>query len=144
MLQIEVDCSKGTYIRSLAHDLGEALGCGAHLAGLVRLASGRFTVEEAESLETVLDSFENNYWMYLLHPLDEALLDYPAMIVSPETEKAIRHGQQVPGPPAEDRALCRVYAEDGTFIGLVRYEAWCELWQPHMVFPKPKERTAGT
>ncbi|OGO42487.1 MAG: tRNA pseudouridine(55) synthase TruB, partial [Chloroflexi bacterium RBG_16_57_9] len=72
VVQVEVQCSKGTYIRSLAHDLGQKLGVGGHLSGLVRLASGRFTLDRAESLTSVEDSFKNDFWMYLLHPLDEA------------------------------------------------------------------------
>ena len=53
LVTIEVTCSPGTYIRALARDLGERLGCGAHLAALTRLASGRFTLDEAVSLDEV-------------------------------------------------------------------------------------------
>jgi tRNA pseudouridine55 synthase len=136
-VQVEVECGKGTYVRALARDLGERLGCGAHVTALVRLASGRFTLDRAESLETVEEAFREGYWMYLMHPLDEALLDFEAMVVGPESERRIRNGQQVPGPAGDGMGYRRAYSTAGNFIGLLRYDPRTGLWQPDMVFPKP-------
>ncbi|HID86498.1 MAG TPA: tRNA pseudouridine(55) synthase TruB, partial [Anaerolineae bacterium] len=133
-LEIEVECSRGTYVRSLAHDLGEALGCGAHLRSLVRLRSGRFTLEMAEPLSVVEEAFRLGYWPEIIHPLDEALLDYEAMVVDRETAQRIRQGQQVRGGPPDSARLRRAYSLDGEFIGLLEYEDRTGLWQPRKVF----------
>jgi len=136
VVQVEVQCSKGTYIRSLAHDLGQKLGVGGHLSRLVRLASGQFTLDQAESLTSVEDSFKNGYWMYLLHPLDEALLEYDAFIVDPDTEKRIRQGQPVEAPGPVQTTLARAYSLRGDFIGLLKHDRLTRLWQPEKIFPQ--------
>ncbi len=137
---LDIECSKGTYIRALARDLGEQLGVGAHLSGLIRTASGRFTVEEASDLDTIIEAIKDGWWMLLIHPLDEALLDYQAMIVDRETEEKIRHGQMVEAAPPPDgtqgRPLARAYSRDGRFIAVMRYEEWAGKWQPDKVFAK--------
>jgi tRNA pseudouridine55 synthase len=145
LLTIEVKCSPGTYIRSLAHDLGELLGCGAHLYCLNRLASGHFTLAGAMTLETVSQVFRQGRWAEVLHPLDEALLAYEAMVVDSETERKIRFGQQVAGPvPSHLPALRRAYSNEGTLIALLSYEARTGLWQPKKVFhPQPVSNSAG-
>jgi len=149
-LQLEIECSKGTYVRALAHDLGQALGVGAHLTGLVRLASGRFSLSSAEALARVEDAFRTGTWVFLLHPLDEALLQFEALIVDGQAEARHRQGQQISDPAAAqapsgredtdaavaDRGIRRVYNSEGEFVGLVRYDAWSRLWQPHTIFPK--------
>lgn len=133
-LTIEVECSKGTYIRSLAHDLGEKLGCGAHLRELVRLASGRFTLEDALTLEEFAESFSQGRWRDLLHPIDEALLGFDAMVVDRDAEYKIRHGQQIEGKGSVSTALCRAYSPVGDFIGLLERDPRTGLWQPRKVF----------
>ena len=135
-LTIEVECSKGTYIRSLAHDLGEKLGCGAHLRELVRLASGRFTLEDALTLEEFAESFSQGRWRDLLHPIDEALLGFDAMVVDRDAEYKIRHGQEIEGKElVVSTALCRAYSPVGDLIGLLERDPRTGLWQPRKVFP---------
>jgi tRNA pseudouridine55 synthase len=134
LLRLTVECSKGTYIRALATDLGQKLGTGAHLQRLVRLASGSFTLEEAVSLATVEESFAEGYWSQILHPLDEALLHYEAVTVDEETEKKIRQGQRVKGFEPPNGPLCRAYSSSGRFIALLRYDQEKEVWQPRKVF----------
>lgn len=101
-LTVDVECSKGTYIRSLAYDLGERLGCGAHLGGLVRLRSGPFTLDESLTLEELARALEDGTWQQYLYAPDEALLDRLAVIVGPETEKRILLGQDMAYPPPAD------------------------------------------
>jgi tRNA U55 pseudouridine synthase TruB len=74
-----------------------------------------------------------------LYPLDTAILDYPALIVSDQDEAAIRYGQQVsgPAPTSPEHDLARAYSEDGRFIGLIRWDLLTKRWQPDRVFPKP-------
>ena len=98
-LTLDVECSKGTYIRSLAYDLGERLGCGAHLGGLVRLRSGPFTLDESLTLEELAQALEDGTWENYLYAPDEALLDRLAVIVGPATEKRILLGQDMTYPP---------------------------------------------
>jgi tRNA pseudouridine55 synthase len=131
---IDVECSKGTYIRALARDLGAALGVGAHLSRLVRTASGRFTIDGASSLDTTLAALQDEWWMLLIHPLDEALLDYEAVIVDNSTAVRITQGQMVEATAPIVTPYARAYAGDGRFVALLRYEKWAKSWQPVKVF----------
>lgn len=137
---LEMCVSKGTYVRALAHDLGQALGVGAHLAALTRLAVGRFHLEQAERLPRVVEAFLEGWWPMLLHPLDSALEDYAALVMDAASEAAMRHGQQFDAPPPETgmTRLVRAYNPHGQFIGLVRWDEVNERWQPDRVFPPPK------
>ena len=135
VLTIEVTCSPGTYLRSLAHDLGQRLGCGAHLSSLTRLASGHFTLDEAIGLDALSEAFATGRWAELIHPLDEALLDFEAITVGSQAERQIRFGQQVQGPtPSSLSSLCRAYSTEGKLIALLQYDAQTGLWQPKKVF----------
>jgi tRNA pseudouridine55 synthase len=128
LLTIRMTCSPGTYVRALARDLGQKLGCGAHLQDLTRLASGHFTLEKAVSLEALAQG----NWREFILPLDEALLDFEPMVVDAQTEKRIRHGQQVQGP--DSPGLRRVYSQEGEFIAILRYDPQTGHWQPKKVF----------
>ena len=132
-LEIQVHCSKGTYIRSLAHDLGQRLGCGAHLVGLTRTASGRFRIEQAITLEELEQAFAQGEGAHWLHPLDIALEAFPAVTVDQTTERKIIFGQRVPLPEMLETPMCRVYAAGGRLVALLRYHS-DGLWQPHKVF----------
>jgi tRNA pseudouridine55 synthase len=90
-----VTCGKGTYIRSLARDVGERLGCGAHLCGLVRCRSGAFTLDEAVPLPLLEHALAEGYWNELLHPLDMAVEDLPAVIVAEADAARLRLGQDI-------------------------------------------------
>jgi len=134
-LTIEVECSPGTYIRSLAHDLGEKLGCGAYLVELVRLRSGRFSLEDAVTIEEIEEACAAGRLKRLLHPLDTALLDLPATTLERGEEKRIRTGQKVRGsPPSDGDGLYRAYSFDGRFLALVEWDSEAGLWQPRKVF----------
>ncbi len=135
-LVLEVTCSPGTYIRSLAHDLGQALGCGGYLGSLVRLSSGRFRLEEAVSLERLEEAFEYGEGERYLMPLDEALLDWPAVVVGAEDAQRILHGQAVAVPPAAagDERRARVYSLEGDFLAIATYDVPTQEWRPKKVF----------
>lgn len=130
-LEIEVACSPGTYIRALARDLGEKLGCGAHLSSLTRLRCGRFTLEEAATLQEVEEAFRGGCWGLLTHPIDEALLQFEALILDKQKEERVRHGQSIPGEPAKTGFL-RAYSISGEFVALLSFEG--SLWRPKKVF----------
>lgn len=136
-LILEVDCSPGTYIRSLAHDLGQRLGAGAHLACLVRLRSGRFILEEAASLERLEEAFQHGQEARYLLPLDEALLDWPVMVVGAQDAQRIRQGQAIvweQPPDGAAAALSRAYSLDGDFLAVMAYHPPSERWRPKKVF----------
>jgi tRNA pseudouridine55 synthase len=135
LLTIRVKCSPGTYIRALARDLGQKLGCGAHLQSLTRLASGHFSLEKAVSLDELAEAFAQGNWQEFIHPLDEALLDFEPVIVDAQTEQRIRHGQQVQAPATcETGELRRAYSEKGELIAILRHDPQTGLWQPKKVF----------
>ena len=115
VLEVRVRCSKGTYIRTLAEDIGKALGCGAHLAGLRRTGTGGFEIASAITLEA-LEAMNMEAREALLMPVDHLLGDLP-MLTLPEAESVrLSHGQAVRhnGQPGQQR----VYGPDGRFLGL--------------------------
>jgi tRNA pseudouridine55 synthase len=137
-LLVEVACSSGTYIRSLAHDLGERLGSGAHLAALVRLRSGRFTLEDAASLERIEEAFAHGQEGSYLMPIDEALLDWPALVLGPDKAQRLVQGQAIeasePGADEDHARLWRAYSLRGEFLAIVSFDPASGRWRPHKVF----------
>jgi len=137
---IEVVCGKGTYIRSLAHDLGQGLGCGANLKNLTRLRCGSFNIRDAVALPQLEDAFRYGYWQHLVYPIDTVLLHWTAIVVSNDTERVIRNGSplvsenyDIPAPPSAENH-CRAYTPDGRFLGLLRFNPERGQWQPKKVF----------
>lgn len=123
-LVLETDCMKGTYVRALADDLGEALGCGAHVVALRRLATGPFTAAEMVTPEAVEAAAAEGPAALdaLLRPIDAALADWPQLAVSAELADFLRQGQPVQVPRAPTEGLLRLYRRDGTFLGLGRVQ----------------------
>jgi tRNA pseudouridine55 synthase len=113
-LVLRVVCSKGTYIRTLAEDIGEALGCGAHLAGLRRTGSGRFRVEDARTLDALTED--------CVLPLPVLLDGLPRAELNSAQEVRLRQGQalQISGLQGGRCALVR---PDGAVIGLGEADA---------------------
>lgn len=116
-LELTVDCSKGTYIRSLAHDLGQALGCGGHVTALRRLATGGFSLEDAVSLDTFQNLPEAGR-LARLRPLDEALTHLPAVNLSLNAAYYLCQGQVVTAPHGVATGLVRLYEAGSRFLGL--------------------------
>ncbi|MER3513426.1 MAG: tRNA pseudouridine(55) synthase TruB, partial [Chloroflexota bacterium] len=98
-LTLEVTCSPGTYIRSLAHDLGQRLGCGAHLTALTRLASGEFRLEQAVTLDELSAAFAEGAWQRYLLPMDIALQGLPALHLDASQAARVRLGMGLPAAP---------------------------------------------
>ncbi|MCY4583764.1 MAG: tRNA pseudouridine(55) synthase TruB [Chloroflexi bacterium] len=135
---VKVDCGKGFYMRSLAHDLGEALGCPAHLSALTRTRVGPFSLDDALTIEQLATEED---WEGLLEPPDAALRDIPALLVPSTGERHLRNGQPVnlPGsaPYAKHLEPRRAYTEDGCFLGLVRFNRAESSWKPEKMLAKP-------
>ncbi|PKO04676.1 MAG: tRNA pseudouridine(55) synthase TruB [Chloroflexi bacterium HGW-Chloroflexi-3] len=130
---IDVYCSSGTYVRSLAHDLGEKLGCGAHLIGLRRTKSGRFTLRDAVPLRKLREAFENDTWQNFIIPAAEALSDWPAVELTIEQLDVVRHGRRIPAEPGVG-PMARAISEEGELIGLLELDPETQEWQPKKVF----------
>jgi tRNA pseudouridine55 synthase len=96
--QIRVRCSSGTYIRTLASDLGDRLRCGAHLRSLRRTAIGSFSAADAVGLAD-LEAMEPPERARHVLPLAEAMRDFPSLTVEGEALQAVRNGRPLPGPP---------------------------------------------
>jgi tRNA pseudouridine55 synthase len=87
-----IECSSGTYIRSLAHEMGQKLECGAHLAEIMRTAVGEFSMEQAITLEELLEAKKSGRFASCLIPLENLLPNFPRTNVLPVIEKRVRHG----------------------------------------------------
>lgn len=137
-LRLTVDCGRGTYLRSIAHDLGQILGCGAYVTELRRTRCGRFRAEDGVTLEGLEDSAAATDWRVHLQPVDWALRDHPALRVSDDQAAAIKQGRaiQADGDTSAAQApeMWRAYDPDGVFLALLEFQAETSCWQPRRVF----------
>jgi len=114
--EVFVHCSKGTYIRSLARDLGECLETGAFMSNLVRVQTGPFTLEDAVRLDDLEELLETERWENIAAHPDSSLLDRDAIILDGETATLWCHGTSV---NVDTRGgIVRVYDEEGTWLGV--------------------------
>ena len=135
-LTLAIECSKGTYVRSLAYDLGERLGCGAHLGALLRTRSGPFTLSESITLEELELAIEAGTVQQYLHPADLALHQYPALMLDDDTVERVLHGNafKYDNPHRHTHSdLARVYDAVGRFLAIAQWDAERGLWQPKKV-----------
>lgn len=117
---LDVTCSKGTYIRTLCHDIGQALGCGAAMSALRRTRVGPFTLEDAVTLEAVEQAARAGEAERLIRPVDSLFGAYPAFTVSGSQIKRCLNGSPFPVNAAE--GFYRVYDADRNFLMLGRVE----------------------
>ena len=116
---LRVVCSKGTYVRTLCHDIGQALGCGGCMSSLRRVKAAGFTLDDSVTLEAVQAAVDRGEGESLLLPVDTyfARNGWKASVtVRPAAEKVLRNGGQVATPGVEME--CRVYSESGEFLGV--------------------------
>jgi tRNA pseudouridine55 synthase len=111
-MTFRVVCSPGTYIRSLAHDLGQRLGCGAHLTALRRTQSGEFLIENAEPLDACSAS--------RIIPIESLLSSLPMIEVSGTEETRVLHGNEIQA--AVNAPLARIFNKKGEFIAIAAVE----------------------
>jgi len=130
---LEVVCSSGTYIRSLAHDIGEALGCGAYLSGLNRTASGSFTLDGSVEWELLRRAFDDGSWQQYLLPPDAVLANNPVVQLSADEARMIANGNDVPLVQPAD-GLGRAYDPSGRFIAVLEADPAVSVWHPRKVF----------
>ncbi len=130
---IDVYCSSGTYVRSLANDLGKDLGTGAHLVGLRRTKSGRFTLRDAVPLRRLQEAFDAGNWYKYLIPAAEALADWPMVELDADQVELIRHGHRVPVETVQ-KGWARGVSQQGDLVALLEADEESGEWQPRKVF----------
>ena len=132
-LSLSVDCSAGTYIRSLAHELGEVLETGAHLAALRRTKAGPFTLRDAVPLPRLEVGFVTDKWEQHLRPATDALPELPTVEVDGETLELIRNGQRIPAGPGA-KGVAKAIGPDGDLVALLEIVNGDDEYQPRKVF----------
>jgi tRNA pseudouridine55 synthase len=130
---IDVYCSSGTYVRSLAHDLGRQLTCGAYLVGLRRTKSGRFTLRDAVPLRRLQEAFDAGDWYRYLIPAAEALADWPMVELDADQVELVRHGHRVPADSIASN-WARGVSQQGDLVALLELDPETQEWQPRKVF----------
>jgi tRNA pseudouridine55 synthase len=152
-ITLEIACSSGTYVRSLVHELGQALGCGACLTALTRLASGSFQIEDSTTLRDLGLVATDGRWLDILHPIDVALTQFPPVYLSAGAARRVCSGQGVslltegvtlPGKSrlhsfgGRTHKLARAYGPAGAFLALVTFDSNARTLRPHKVFCVPE------
>ncbi|MBN2385874.1 MAG: tRNA pseudouridine(55) synthase TruB [Anaerolineales bacterium] len=134
---IDVHCSSGTYVRSLANDLGAVLGCGAYLVGLRRTKSGRFSLRDAVPLRKLQEAFTVGNWYQFLIPAAEALSDWEAIELGPDEVEEVKHGHRVKAAADTKPGLVRGVSMAGELIAILELaegQDGAPEWQPKKVF----------
>ena len=116
-IRLRVHCSKGTYIRTLCKDIGEALGCGGCMASLRRVQAGEYTIEEAVSLDALVSAEHPEDF---LRPVDSMFRNYAAVTLTPNQEKRCRNGNSFSVRLAD--GTYRAYSQNGEFLMLAQVE----------------------
>ncbi|MBN2002486.1 MAG: tRNA pseudouridine(55) synthase TruB [Anaerolineae bacterium] len=133
-VQIEVACSGGTYIRSLAHDLGQVLGCGAHLATLIRCQVGDFRLEQSHSLDELRELAAEQRFTEALLPPQLALGAMPGVVLNPTQAQAVAHGQAIrPSVECPAGAMLQAWDSQGHLLAVLIPVSPGE-WRPKLVF----------
>ncbi len=139
-LELEVKCGRGVYMRSLAHDLGQVLGCGGYVTDLVRLSCGGFEAAEAVTLEQLQEASQGSPagWRQYLRAVDWVLRDLQSVSFGPQAEHHLRNGQSISvgrePPEAGYLELFRAYSADERLLALVRLDRTSNTWRPIKVF----------
>ena len=149
--EIRVVCSKGTYIRTLCHDIGQALSCGAVMTSLVRSRVGEFRLKDAKTLDELQELADQGRLQEAVIPVEEMFHALPAIQVSDGAQKALRNGNQLkrsevfakeeagiigkmPQGFPIDQGEYRVYSMDSRFCAIYRYEGGRRLFTPVKMF----------
>jgi tRNA pseudouridine55 synthase len=132
-LALAIECSAGTYIRSLANDLGECLGAGAYLAALRRTKAGPFGIDQAVSLAMLEESFGTGSWEEYVRPAADALPHLPIIRLDAVQLEGVRHGHRLPAAAASS-GMARGLGPDGELAAILEAVEAGSLWHPRKVF----------
>lgn len=140
LFRMEVECSKGTYIRTLCHDMGEKLGCGAAMASLVRTCVDRFVLEEAYTISQIEEIMQMGDVEKILVPLEAVFEKYPKVVVKNAGMRYLLNGNPVGASLcrmpqlSEDGTLVRMLDEKDNFYAVYRYESRTDSFVNHKIF----------
>ena len=139
-VEILVSCSKGTYIRTLCHDIGEQLECGACMTELERTRAAGYSLQDAITLEQLQEYKENNQLEEICIPVDSVFVHLPKAVVLNEFQKLLVNGNCLPVecvpeyPSVEDGHQIRIYDESGQFVGVYAFREDKNEWKPIKLF----------
>lgn len=146
---VEVACGRGTYIRSLAHDIGQTVGCGAYLKALVRTQDGPFTLDDSIELEQLQVSLQGPDPSAPVLPMEHVLSSWPWVVLDATQEARVLQGLPVPavqlalheasaspeGAPPAQAPFCRAMTASGQMRAVLRLASHVSAWEPVKVFP---------
>lgn len=138
-LTFDVTCSPGTYVRSLAHDLGRVLDVGGYLTALTRLASGSWQLQDAITLDNLQRAVDAGRWTHLLHPLDAALQGFERVDLPTRLARKVSQGQPILLDQSLETSLIRAYAPDNSLVAVLQPSHKPGLWRPKKVFRKASD-----
>ncbi len=148
LLEFKVKCSSGTYVRSLAHDIGQNLGCGAHISELTRTDAGNFNIKQSSSIQEIKRLFEEGKIDKFLIPLESLLPEFPKIILKergsvltkngniifPENILKVIHGEHsFPDIPDERERVFRMFSLEGKFLALAKKTPEKNCFHPFLV-----------
>lgn len=136
-VRFSVTCSKGTYIRTLCHDIGRKLGCGGCMEALVRTRSGRFGIEESVTLAQVQKAAEDGKVSDMVIGIEEILSEYPRLLCSPEGDRLLLNGNPLSAQMVQSRegnGQVRICTSKGDFTGIYRWDSGRRRYVPVKMF----------
>lgn len=137
LIKIRVTCSKGTYIRTLCHDVGQRLGCGGCMEELLRTKVGRFSLEESYTLGEIERAVQDGTISEMIHPVEAVLADYPAIYADSYGDRLLQNGNPLSDnlvSPQHKEGWVRMYASDGTFTGIFQWDKGKKKYYPVKMF----------
>lgn len=137
LVRFSVTCSKGTYIRTLCHDIGTALGCGGCMESLVRTRSGRFAIEDAVTLTQVQEAADQGRVSELVLGIEEILSEYPRILCASQGDRLLMNGNPLPEEMIQRSCTeenVRMCTSEGRFIGIYQWNAGRKKYVPVKMF----------
>ena len=128
-----IECGSGFYARSLAHDIGQRIGCGAHMTSLRRERVGEFRIKDAVALESLLSTTEGDRWTQFLLPADHVLTELSSVVLDEDAASAFVHGRAVRSAVDDSDKQLRVYSSDHYLLGIGGIEGSDGLLHPKIV-----------
>ena len=136
-VRFSVTCSKGTYIRTLCHDIGQKLGCGGCMEELLRSRVGRYSLFESHTLAQVEAAVADGTVQDMIDPVEAVLAEYPALYADSYGDRLLANGNPLSDNlvrPQHKEGWVRMYASDGTFTGIFQWDAGKKKYYPVKMF----------
>lgn len=137
VVRIRVTCSKGTYIRTLCHDIGQKLGCGGCMEQLLRTRVGRFSLEESHTLSEVEQAVADGTVQEWIYPVEKVLAEYPKIQADPYGDRLLQNGNPLSENLVDEQhkeGWVRMYASNGNFTGIFQWDEKKKKYYPVKMF----------